>query len=224
MNSKCKEFVDYIVNIAPQHNKQAVENDVFTQFNLTKDRKVYHNEYFAVRFSYSKSASDSFSNTVLSLSVLEKYDKIPFFVVLVRQSSTNLIFLANTTFLKKISHSSQELSMTNIKGSFNGSDIMRSYDNKSNSPENFDSLFAIHQGFDWEDNLLRLVETSSKIKPNSNRFVPTDIEVSNIYNSVSRAIEFVSSENFSVLEDDLNKRCKKCSKEILIASHIDNNP
>ena len=222
MNSNCKEFVDYIVNYAPQHNKQVVEDDVSVHFNLTKDRKVYHNEYFAVRFSYSKSDSDSFSNTVLSLSTLEKYDRIPFFVVLVRQSSANLILLANTTFLKKISHSSQELSMTNIKGSFNGSDIMRDYDNKSNSPENFDFLFAIHQGLDWEDNLSRLVDASSAIKPINQKFTPLGVESNNIYNSVSRAIEFVSSDNFSVLEDDLNERCNKHRKEILIASHIEN--
>lgn len=222
MNSKCKEFVDYIVNHAPQHNKQVVEDDVCAHFNLIKDRKVYHNDYFAVRFCYSKYASDSFNNTVLSLSALEKYDRIPFFIVLVRQPSTNLILLANTTFLKKISHSSQELSMTNIKGSFNGSDIMREYEAKSNSPENFDFLFALHQGLDWEDNLSRLVDASSNIKPVNQKFIPSSAEANNIYNSVFRAIDFVSSNNFSVLEDDLNERCNKSRKEILIASHIEN--
>lgn len=222
MNLRCKEFVDYIVNHAPQHNKQVVEDNVCAHFNLTKDRKVYHNEYFAVRFSYSKSASDSFSNTVLSLSALEKYDKIPFFVVLVRQPSTNLILLANTTFLKKISHSSQELSMTNIKGSFNGSDIMRNYYNRQNAPENFDYLFALHQGLDWEDNLSRLVDASSNIQPVNQKFEPTETEKSNIFDSISRASAFVSSKQFNVLEDDLNERCNKCRKEILIASHIEN--
>lgn len=222
MNLRCKEFVDYIVNHAPQHNKQVVEDNVCAHFNLTKDRKVYHNEYFAVRFSYSKSASDSFSNTVLSLSALEKYDKIPFFVVLVRQSSTNLILLANTTFLKKISHSSQELSMTNIKGSFNGSDIMRNYNNRQNAPENFDYLFALHQGLDWEDNLSRLVDASSSIQPVNQKFEPTETEKSNIFDSISRASAFVSSKQFNVLEEDLNERCNKCRKEILIASHIEN--
>lgn len=222
MNSKCKEFVDYIVNHAPQHNKQVVEDDVSAHFNLTKDRKVYHNEYFAVRFSYLKSASHSFSNTVLSLSVLEKYDKIPFFVVLVRQSSTNLILLANTTFLKRISHSSQELSMTNIKGSFNGSDIMRDYDNMKNEPENFDYLFALHQGLDWEDNLSRLVDASSNIKAVNQKFEPTQQEKANMFDSINRASSFVKSNNFNVLEDDLNERCNKCRNEILIASHIEN--
>lgn len=76
MNSKCKEFVEYIVNGAPQHNKQVVEDDVCTHFHLTRDRKVYHNDYLAVRFSYSKSASDTFSNTVLSLSKGDKTKRI----------------------------------------------------------------------------------------------------------------------------------------------------
>lgn len=222
MNSKCKEFVDYIVNHAPQHNKKVVEDDVCKHFKLIKDRKVYHNDYFAVRFSYSKTNSDSFSNTVLSLSTLEKYDKIPFFVVLVRQPSTNLILLANTTFLKKISHSSKELSITNIRGSFNGSDIMREFDDKSNTPENFDYLFALHQGLDWDDNLSRLVDASSSIKPVNQKFIPSEIEVNNIYDSVSRAIDFISSSNYSVLEDDLNERCNKSRIAILTASHIEN--
>lgn len=222
MNSKCKEFVEYIVNGAPQHNKQAVEDDVCAHFHLTLDRKVYHNEYFAVRFSYSKSDSDTFSNTVLSLSALEKYDKIPFFVVLVRNSSPNLILLANTTFLKKISHSSQELSMTNIKGSFNGSDIMRDFNHRKNAPENFDYLFAVHQGMDWEDNLFRLVEASSNIKPVNQKFEPTEAERTNIFASINRACTFVKSDNFRILEDDLNERCNKCKREILVASHIEN--
>lgn len=222
MNSKCKEFVEYIVNGAPQHNKQAVEDDVCAHFHLTLDRKVYHNEYFAVRFSYSKSDSDTFGNTVLSLSALEKYDKIPFFVVLVRKSCANLILLANTTFLKKISHSSQELSMTNIKGSFNGSDIMREFNNRKNAPENFDYLFAVHQGMDWEDNIFRLVEASSSIKPVNQKFEPTEAERTNIFASINRAYSFVKSDNFRVLEDDLNERCNKCKREILIASHIEN--
>ncbi len=148
MNTICKEFVRYIVSTAPKHNKQNVENAVCQKYSLIKDRKVFHNEYFAVRFSYSKSSSDSFSNTVLSLSALEKYDTIPFFVVLVRQNSDNLMLLSNSTFLKRVSHSSHELSMTNIRGSFNGSDIMRDYNGILNNPTYFDELFNIHMGLD----------------------------------------------------------------------------
>ncbi len=222
MNTRVKEFVEYIIDQAPKHNKQIVEESVSEHFNLTKDRKIYHNDYFAVRFSYSKSSSDSFSNTVLSLSALEKYDKIPFFVVLVRKNADNLILLSNTTLLKKISHSSQELSMTNIKGSFNGSDIIRMFDGKTNSPDNFDFLFALHQGFDWKDNLSRLVDASSNIRPINQKFEPSTNEKNNIFASINRTIDFVTSTNFSVLENDLNARCNECRNEILIASHIEN--
>lgn len=222
MNTACKDFVNYIVESAPKHNKQNVEKAVCQKYRLIKDRKVYHNDYFAVRFSYSKSDSESFGNTVLSLSALEKYDSIPFFVVLVRQNSDNLMLLSNTTFLKKVSHSSQELSTTNIRGSFNGSDIMREYNGLRNSPMHFDELFSIHQGFDWNDNLTRLVDATSKIKPVNEKFLPTDLELTNIFNSIKRAQDFVTSNNFKVLEDDLNTRCKKCKNEILIAQRIEN--
>lgn len=222
MNTVCKDFVSYILDIAPRHNKEEVENDACERFHLTKDRKVYHNDYFAVRFSYSKSSSSSFSNTVLSLSALEKYDRIPFFVVLVRREADNLILLANITFLKKISHSSQDLRIDNIKGSFNGSDIMRSYENYANVPKNFDFLFALHQGLDWEDNLSRLVDASAHIKPVSQKFIPTKDEEKNIFQSVNKAEAFVRSKNFHILEEDLNRRCESCRNEILIASHIEN--
>lgn len=222
MNDICKEFVEYIITKAPKNNKQLVEKVVSEKYELIKDRKVYHNDYFAVRFSYSKARTSNFSNTVLSLSTLEKYDKIPFFVVLVRAESDNLIFLANTTFLKKISHSSQELSLTNIKGSFNGSDIIRQYNEIDNCPQNFDELFAIHQGFEWQDNLNRLVEATNDINPKNIRFQPSEIEYKNIINSVQLSYDFIQSKNFFVLEKDLNERCEKCKNEILIASHIEN--
>ena len=222
MNDKCKEFVNYIINDAPKNNKSIVEQDVTRKFNLIKDRKVYHNDYFAVRFSYSKSASASFSNTVLSLSALEKYDKIPFFVVLVRQSADNLILLSNSTMLKKISHSSQELSLTNIKGSFNGSDIMRDLNGVQNEPHNFDSLFAIHQGLDWTDNLSRLVEATSNIKASGNEVCFSSEQEANIIGSIDRAISFIESENFNILKEDLDQRCERCKNEILVASRIEN--
>ena len=222
MNAPCKEFVQYIKQEAPKHNKSTVELAALNKYNLIKDRKVYHNQYFAVRFSYSKSTSDSFSNTVLSLSALEKYDKIPFFVVLVRKSADNLILLANTTFLKKISHSSQELSMTNIKGSFNGSDIMREYDGMSNTANNFDYLFAVHQGLEWEDNLMRLVDATTNITPINKKFKPNQMEIKNIFDSVNRATDFITSKYYEELNNDLNNRCNKCRNEILIASHIEN--
>lgn len=220
MNSFVHEFIDDIVNNAPTGNKDAVIRYVADKYHFTLDRRVYYCNYFAVRFSYS--ASGAFSNTVLSLSALQKYDKIPFFVVLVRNGKSNQIFLSNSTFLSKISHSSKELSMCNIKGSFNGSDIMKEYNKMANAPKNFDDLFALHEGLDWEDNLSRLVDASSAIRPNHKKFEPNAHEKHNIQGSVQRAIDFVRSHNFGVLTDDLNDRCNKCKDAILVASHIEN--
>lgn len=220
MNKFVHQFIDDIANNAPTGDKDSVIKYASEKYSFTLDRKVYYCRYFAVRFSYSQSGA--FSNTVLSLSALQKYDKIPFFVVLVRNSDSNIIYLANSTFLSKISHSSKELTAHNIKGSFNGSDIIKEYNGLKNSPENFDELFAFHEGLEWEDNLLRLVEASSAIKPRSKKFSVDDAALQNILDSVSRAQSFVQSENLQVLNDDLNERCNKCKDAILIASHIEN--
>ncbi len=220
MHHSIKEFVDFILSKAPQHNKFALVVDCVNTFNLIKDRSVFHNDYFAVRFSSSK--DKSFSNTILSLSHLEKYDHIPFFVVLCSKSTHNLIYLANSTFLKKISHSSKELSMTNIKGSFNGSDIFKEIYGMTNSPDNFEELFSIHQGLEWNDNLQRLVECTNNIVGVGQKFQPTDSEVKTIYNSITRAQRFVSSQQFNILKEDLDQRCNNVKDAILVASHIDN--
>ncbi len=221
MNKAVIDFVEFITSDdAPKNNKENVIESAKKRFNLMQDRKVYFCNYFAVRFSFSKNGT--FSNTILSLSHLLKYDKIPFFVVLVRGNNTNIIYIANTTFLSKISHSSKLLSTDNIKGSFNGSDIMKKYGDIENKPHNFKKLFAIHDGLDWSDNLLRLVDKSSKIKSQSQKFMPTSIQLDNITSSIDRAISFTASTNFSILEKDLNDRCESCKEAIWVASRIDN--
>ena len=140
MNSIVKDFVNFIVSSdCPQNDKEKVKKAIQTKFNLIRDRSVFYCNYFAVRVSFTK--TKSFSNTVLSLSALQKYDKIPFFVILVSGIEDNKVLLANTTFLHKISHSSQQLSMNNIKGSFNGSDIIRYYQGLESNAKNFDKLY-----------------------------------------------------------------------------------
>lgn len=220
MNPSATAFVKDICENAPTGSKEAVIQYATSKYALTPDRKVYYCRAFAVRFSYSKNGA--FSNTVLSLGALQKYDRIPFFVVLVRGNGGNSVFLANSTFISKISHSSKELTMYNIRGSFNGSDIMKSYAGRDNAPQNFEELFAIHEGLDWEDNLERLVDASSAIRPKSQKFNPTAEQINNIYSSVERASNFVASANFCALSEDLNARCNKCAEAIMAASHIEN--
>lgn len=161
------------------------------------------------------------SNTVLSLSALRKYDSIPFIVCIVGICE-NFLLLANSTFLKKISHSSKELRIDNIRGSFNGSDIMTEYASLRNEPLNFPQLFAYHSAFSFEDNLVRLVESTNGIVSRMTRFHPTSSAKRCIFASVTRAERFMLSPEYKDLLLDLDSRVLKVRKEIVIASCIEN--
>lgn len=200
-------------------NKAYVQNSIVTEFELVKDSSVFYCDEFAVRFSYS--SKGSFSNTVLSLSKLQKFDNIPFLVILVTDNE-NKVFLANTTFLKKISHTSQALTMQNIRGSFNGSDILKTYEGIDNSRDNIAELFAFHQEIDFTENLTRLVEATNNIVPSGSKFELNKKREDLIRDSVQRAESFNQSNNFQVLKNELDQRVNKYSNEILVASHIEN--
>lgn len=214
-----QELVDVIQSNDGIADKSKLAKIVKEQFDLTKDRSVYYCDDFAIRFS--KSERKRMSNTVLSLSALQKYDRKPFVVCIV-SSTTNYLLLANTTFLKKISHSSQELRTDNIKGSFNGSDIMETIDSIENAPNHFEELFAIHEGFSFEDNLERLVEATNNIVGRVSKFNVTREKREVIEKSVERAQAFIASDDYNDLNDDLSARVEKVQGEIAIAAFIDN--
>ena len=174
---------------------------------------------FAVRFSAS--ASVNFGNTVLSLSNLKKVDDRPFIVCLVTPA-TNHCFLANTTFLKKISHSSQQLRENNIKGSFNGSDIMRNFENIPNDADHFEWLFEIHAGIGFEGNLVRLVEATNNISPSGRKYPVSAIDESVILGAPQRAASFFDSDDSRALKTELDKKVERHKNEILLASLIEN--
>lgn len=223
MNSIVNTFVRLIEDNKHINTKEDLISIVSNNFAMVKDgRAVYHTDFFAVVFCYSK--NKSFPNVVLSLSKLEKYDHIPCFVVLVKKDFDNTIYLINTTFLEKISHSSQDLRIDNIRGSFLGSNI-RTYIkeiNKHNRPEDFDELFSYHQGFTWQENIERLVESTNNIQPTKVKEVLNEEELDNLFNAPNRAINFIESEDYNVLLQDLRKRCNEVKDAILVAAHIDN--
>jgi len=141
--TKLTELLRVIASHNGLNDKAALTTIICARFGLTRDRSVYYCSEFAVRFCSAKGTS--FSNTVLSLSNLQKVDHLPFLVCVVTPQE-NRILLANTTMLRKVSHSSHELRVDNIKGSFNGSDILREFEGIPNTPENIERLFNIHAG------------------------------------------------------------------------------
>lgn len=201
------------------NDKARLARIVADRFQLTKDRSVYYCTELAIRFS--SSASRNFGNTVLSLSNLRKYDDRPFVVCLVTPS-TNFCLLANSTLLKKISHSSQELRENNIRGSFNGSDIVREFEGINNSPENIERLFDVHAGIGFEGNLARLVEATNNISPTGIKFLVSDDAASIILAAPERAGRFLQSEDHAILKTELDTQVRRFQSEILLAALIEN--
>jgi hypothetical protein len=201
------------------NDKARLASIVAAAFHLIKDRSVYYCGDYAVRFS--SSAGRSFGNTVLSLSNLRKYDDRPFIVCLVTPSE-NYCLIANTTFLKKISHSSQELREDNIRGSFNGSDIVREFAGISNTPENFDRLYAIHAEIGFEGNLARLVEATNNISPSGAKYHVGEGALAAILDGPGRAMQFVDSTDCAVLRAELDAQVEKFRTAILLAALIEN--
>lgn len=200
-------------------DKSLLASQVQSEFRLTRNRSVFYCDFFAIRFCTA--ATKNFSNTVLSLSALLKYDSIPFLVCLVTPDK-NYLFLSNTTFLRKISHSSQSLRVNNIRGSFLGSDIMREFEGIENTPDNFETLYNFHENASLKDNLERLVEATNNIAPTGKRFTPSASQLRCINNSIARAIAFLHSEEYQVLSKELSRRVQAVEAEISLAASIDN--
>lgn len=199
-------------------SKERLIDKIVNKYNLSKDRKIYFDDNLAIRFSYSKNGK--FSNTILSLSHLQKYDDRPIFVCL-NTPQKNIIFLCNTTFLKKISHSSKDLTTKNIVGSFNGGDIMTDLAGIKNEENNFQELFEMHKNNSSDENLTRLVNATNNIEGVMEKFKPSLEELNLINNSIERAINFNDSIFFNQLNDDLLKRLNIVRNEVIIASLIE---
>ena len=219
MSDSLRGLLDFIAAQNGIADKSQLMRLVVDKFHLTKDRSVFYCSDFAIRFS--SSAGRNFGNTVLSLSCLQKYDDRPFIVCLVTPE-TNYCMLANTTFLKKISHSSQELRENNIKGSFNGSDIVKDFEGIENSSANIGRLFDIHVEIGFEGNLPRLVEATNNISPTGAKFVIAPNALPIILGAPRRAIQFLKSDDCGALKKELDSRVNKFKNEILLAALIDN--
>lgn len=217
--SRLTQILDAISSHNGINDKARLSSLLAEQFGLTQDRSVFYCEDFAIRFSAS--AGKTFSNTVLSLSNLKKIDHLPFLVCLVTPSS-NYVFLANTTLLKKISHSSQELRTDNIKGSFNGSDILRDFEEIPNIPRNIERLFDIHAGLGFEGNLVRLVEETNNISPTGHKYAVSESSNRRIMEAPERAIRFTASPDAEVLKRELDDKVSRFRNEIILAALIEN--
>jgi len=221
-SSIINQLVSYIGTLNGIADKNKLADAVKKEFSLTTDGKIYYCDDFAIRFGWNgKDNRKRISNTVLALSRIKCYDDRPLLFCIVTHFE-NHILLINTTFLKKVSHSSQALRIDNIRGSINCSDIMAEYNSFENTPENFESLYAYHIGLSFQDNLERLVDSTNGIVGRIPKFIVTDKIKKQIMEAVPRAQSFITSPEYQDLKADLDDRVSKVQGEIAIAAFIDN--
>jgi len=216
------DLIAFIDKFRQKHtgaSKSEIAIATSAHFGLSRHRSIFATDDFAVRFS--SAAGQSFSNTVCSLSALRPFDDRPFIVVVVRPNSTDY-FLANTTFLKKISHSSQSFRVDNVRGSFNGSDILREYSGLPNSPANFNQLFTVHQEFTWQENVLRLAEATGLIRGTGQRFTPSSSQREAILAAPSLAAGLTGRPDYLAVKEELSRAVAAKRDAILEHAAIDN--
>ncbi|MBR2490957.1 MAG: hypothetical protein IKB65_05695 [Ruminiclostridium sp.] len=219
--------INRLVTFIGAHNgiadKDKLAEAVKKEFSLIQEGKIYYCDDFSIRFGWNgKNNRKRVANTVLALSKIKNYDHRPLIYCIVTRIENHLL-LINTTFLKKVSHSSKTLRVDNIRGSIDCSDIMMEYNSLENAPENFEAMYAYHAGLSFQDNLERLVESTNDIVGRNPRFNVTEEIREQIMEAVPRARSFVTSPEYQDLKEDLDARVSKVQGEIAIAAFIDNN-
>lgn len=218
--SKLDDAIAYISKLkadAPEIDKAGLEGAFIAQFQPAKMRSVFVCTGFAMRFCEAQAGG--FSNTVLSLSALQKHDTLPLVIVVNRVHTVDFM-LANTTLLKKVSHGSHQLRTDNIKGSFNGSNISLTFEGIDNRPEYFTDIFARHKAFTWDENIERLVEQTNGIVARDGLFRPTREELSRLLEAGDRAADILHNPAYFEIEEGLQYVLVQRSDEILqIARH-----
>ena len=210
--------------VALHQQNAAITKDAFAaelakRFGLELARSVYYANDFAVRFCYSADAG--FSNCVISLSTLKKYDNRPFLVCLLQPSGVET-FLANSTMIHKASHSSQKLTAYCVRGTILGHDILRVVDGVVNEPRNFEALYETHIGFGWDANLERIAAATSAIAPTGKRFEPTTAERQRVLNAPETSREAERGGRMARIERNLQERLAQKEAEILLAAETGN--
>ncbi|MGI6345391.1 MAG: hypothetical protein ACOX18_10170 [Bacillota bacterium] len=176
-------------------------------------------ESFCLRFVDAK--GPSLSNTIWSLSALQVQDHNPVVICVCRPDGLQFL-LANSTFIRKASHSSHELRMDNVRGSFNGTDIIREINGIENTPENFAALFDLHQEYSWEENLARIVDETNQISAVGQRYEPSGPGLSNIYRSIALSRRLAASSQLRQVEARLAAAADAQRK--LIGGRLDLQP
>lgn len=212
------EIIEMSKTFTTPYSKQTIVDSIVKKIKLSKSRKVYYNNKISIRFSSAKSG---YSNTFLGFQKILDNDSKPLVACIIRANSIEFL-LANSTFINCISHSSKNLTIDNIKGSANLSNIIREFSELKNEPKNFPKLFELHSEILQKDNIERIVENTIQIKAKGERFSPDESQLEVIRKSPENIKEIEEEIEFIELKEELIQKVKDLKEEILKTSTIDN--
>jgi hypothetical protein len=158
---------------------------------------------------------------VISLSTLKNFDDRPFLVCLLKPSGVET-FLANSTMIKKASHSSQKLTIYCVRGTILGHDILRTVDNLVNQPSDFEALYEAHLAFGWDENLERIVDATSAIAATGKPFTPTPAQREALLRAPEKSQEAERGGRMGRIENTLQARLAEREKQVLTAAESGN--
>lgn len=190
------------------------------KFKVRKERSLFIvDDVIAIRFSHSKIDRNTSSNTVLAIKKIKEFDNYPILSVLVTPG-TNYVEIMNTTFIKKVSHSSKKITYTNLVGSINYTDIMKEYAGTPNIVKEVSNLYKIHQSTDHDKNLKRIVDNTQDIKPIKHKYIFSKEEKNNILSIVQREDMFIENDILTQIEKKLDTRVNAEKKYILRTAQL----
>ena len=116
-------------------------------------------------------------NAVVSFRKLFEHDHLPVIICLLTSRGMRLL-LGNTSFIERVSDRSYRIAVDNLTGSILDSDIASALDGVANLPNNFEQLWAVHQGSDRAANVERIVAATKDVHASEARANPGRVKLS----------------------------------------------
>ncbi|MBL7983187.1 MAG: hypothetical protein JNL52_15405 [Flavobacteriales bacterium] len=204
---------------AERYNKEAVKTKLLTNGLHKVGRSLYgckDEQGKLVAVFKLVDSKKSNSNTVTSLKNILKHDDVPFIAVFLDRAAVRFM-LANSSLVKKASHSSQGITHQRIKGSINGGDILHALGDTPNDREHIEQLFAQHEMEDHSEHRERIVEATLAIKGRASSAAP-DWEL--VERNLSAGSELLDNATLEEIRAKLFTRVEQMKEAILAcASH-----
>lgn len=160
----------------PKGSKRDLAAAITAQSDLKLDKALLIGSQCVLRISQMNEVAND-SNAVLSFRKLFEHDHLPVIICLLTSRGMRLL-LGNTSFIERVSDRSYRIAVDNLTGSILDSDIASALDGVANLPNNFEQLWAVHQGSDRAANVERIVAATKDVHASEARANPGRVKLS----------------------------------------------